>query len=337
MQAQNLRPEFTKPDAPRSHWEAFKWFFLEPSLLEQYSARLSRKEAWKQFLAIYLKYVVPLMVLLWLITLTVLASWNPSSFLFRVINEYVRESAHGFVERWHLLLTNVDIAKGLAGSLAVGLVVGLVFCLAGGLAFGLAVALAVASAVVFGPNMVIGSESGLVFSFVGGLAFGVVGGLAIGLAGGFAATFGVGLAVGLGAGYLKGLWQGFLASISEDFVVGFYVSEAVSKMAGLEFGMAFGMAAGLGYFVGHFRVLFYPLHLTSLFRTCRLTSNPYLRDEGIFLPLPWVDRRLLQEAREDPELGIEFARFLFRHRRLQHPLACKLEHAAMASRWLSLT
>ena len=53
---------FYKPDAPRSDWECFKWAFVEPSLLREYSDTLSKKQIFLQLLRIYVKFIIPLFI-----------------------------------------------------------------------------------------------------------------------------------------------------------------------------------------------------------------------------------------------------------------------------------
>ncbi len=148
---------FTKPTAPRSDWETFLWLFFEPSLLERFSKELSRKEAVVRSLRVYFKFIVPFVVLCWLLFFTSLV-WSdvperhPEFFNF---DAEVWLSLNGFVEKWLFLMDNI----------AFGLVIGLAFSLVGV----------------------------LITSIINGLTFGLVAGLGFGLGGCLALGFDVGL------------------------------------------------------------------------------------------------------------------------------------------------
>lgn len=123
--------------------------------------------------------------------------------------------------------------------------------------------------------------------------------------------FGMGIAVGVGIGVNMGLAVGVGA------------------------GAAFGVGLCLGFYISQFRFLFYPFHYHTLFEKNTLTQNPYLHNETIILPLPWVKNSLRREAATNPELAFQFIDFLLRYRPLQLGFAAELEHIATAARWQS--
>jgi hypothetical protein len=252
---------FTKPSAPSSDWETFKWMFFESSLLEKYSKNLSRKEAAWQFTKVYFKFILPLVGITWLLFIGTLVATNlpethPDFFRFG-LQEWIQLES---TSQQFLFLIH-ELAFGLALGLALGLAAGL----AGGLAFGLAEGLA------------------------------------------------VGLAAGLGGGLALGLAFGLAGDLAGDLAV--------------------GLAVGLAFYVGQLRLLFYPVYVIFAPQEYKLITNPYLYDEGIWLPLPWVKRALLKEAVLKPDIALAFADFLFRYRKLQYGLAHEITHTAIAAYW----
>ncbi len=290
---------FTKPTAPRSDWETFKWMFFEPSLLQKYSREITRKEAAVRFLKVYFFFITPLILLCWLLFVTGL-TWvdvptkHPEFFKFDLTDW---SALSDFISKW------IFLAKTLAFGLAVGLALGLAL----GLTFGLA--------------------AGLIFGLAAGLAFALALGLSLGLAG-LAYSLIFSLAFGFGLALIFGL------------ILSLVVALAFGLGGGLGFSLAFGLAGGLGFITGfhiaHFRLLFHPFYWLGILGKQNLTSNPYLHDEGIWLPLPWVKLALLKHAKEQPALALQLVNFLLRYRKLQRGLAYEIEHTAVASHWQRL-
>jgi len=297
--AQTVEAVFTKPEVPRSDWEAFKWMFFEPSLLFNYSRTLSRRAAVFAAFRIYCLYIVPLILVAWLLWIILLICidlpfLSPESFRFE---PKIWQLQAGFGEK--LVFLGKESAGGLAGGLALGLAGGL----AGGLAKGLALGLAG------------GLASGLALGLAGGLAGGLAFGLALGLAGGLAGGLALGLAFGLALGLAGGLAFGLAEGLAE--------------------GLAFGLGFVSAFYIGQFRLIFYPFYWFGIIRRHSITNNPYINDEGIWLPLPWVKNALRREADTNHELAFRFVNFLLRYRQLQYAFAAELSHIATAARWKS--
>lgn len=120
-------------------------------------------------------------------------------------------------------------------------------------------------------------------------------------------------------------------------------SWTLSWVVGLAFVSIFGWAGNLNlgilftliFYFAYYRLAFYPFKCLSIFQKNNLLRNPYLHDESIILPLPWVKNALRREAASNPELAFRFIGFLLRYRPLQLGLAAELEHVATAARWQS--
>lgn len=296
---------FTKHPAPRSDWEAFKWMFFEPRLLEEFSLGLSKTGCLIRFLRIYLKFLVPLIVLIWIILITISVSIDaPIKYpeLFR-FDSTLWPSINRFIEKWTFMATHMssDLGLGLSFGLVLGLSFGIAFSLAVGLALGLAFGLA------FG--FTLGLAFGLAFSMTLGLFFGLMLGLSLGLA--------LGLTFNLNIGLFLGLASGLAGSLALE----------------MPWGLPFGFAFGTAFYIGQYRLIFYPIYYLSFFKKYSLKNNPYLYDEGIWLPLPWIKRALLKESKENVESGLQFARFLLIYRPLQYNLAFEIEHIAVSAQW----
>jgi hypothetical protein len=320
----NYAEIFTKPEAPRSDWELFKWLFFEPTLLDRWSEgrKQNRKENSLQFLRIYFKYITPLVICCWLLMIVFFIIYDLPASHPEYFNLNVYEKSDGIIpikistlpqEELSLLWRNAEgfwekgvfLFKGLAVGLAFGLAIGL----AGGFAIGLDEELALLLAV--------GWAGGLVF----GLAFGFAYGLAFGLAFGFA----YGLAFGLGE-----------ESDSLGLSLGLVFGMLIGLGLGFAYGFAYGLAVGLSFYIIQLRLIFYPFYGLTVLRPQFLHNNPYLRDEGIWLPLPWVKKALIEEAKERPDIAFRFVVFLLRYRRLQWGLAAEIELAATAGLWRSV-
>lgn len=290
---------FTKPDAPRSDWELFKWMFFEPTLRKRYSKTLSRRQTFLQGWRVYWKFTLPLVLLLyplWLTFLTAidLPDWSPESFQFA---PDTWKNLSGFWVKWFFLV------RKLAGGLVIGLAGGLVFDLAGAWGGGLLM--------------------GLTGVFFGGLT----GDLSRNLPGGWV----IGLIIGLN------FELAFSRVLSQVFrlVFGLVLGLVLGLVAGMDGGLVIGWGMAIGIYFGYFRLVLYPFKCYSLFQKNTLTQNPYLHDEGIWLPLPWVKNALRRDATAHPETALRFVDFLLRYRPLQLGLAAELEHVATAARWQS--
>jgi hypothetical protein len=300
---------FTKPEVPRSDWELFKWIIFEPSLLEQYSDKLNRKETFFTILRVYIKWIVPFISTLFLGFLALLVFFNiPGTYpdLFKADIEGWGEMS-GFVQQYSFLFSKLlpFLIGGLTFGLAFGLAGGLVRGLAFGLAFGLASGLA------------------------GGLAFGLASGLAFGLAFGFTA----GLALGLALGLAFGIAFGFTAGLAGGLVTGLVAGFALGWASGMAFGLALGLGIGIGFYVSQFRLYIYPFYWCGIFKRYTFSNNPFLKDEGIWIRLPWVNVQLKKAIDQAPDDGRKFIDFLWRYRQLQRNLAIELEHNLMARNW----
>ncbi len=310
MRNQNIPDVFIKPDAPRSNWEIFKWLFFEFTLLSKWSDdNINQQfENIDRFIIIYLKWIVLVifcwaLMLLFVVELDIPANY-PKIFKVKIDLIYWNKLVH-FWQRWCYLFTK--LGSGLAFGLIIGLVGGLVVTLVGGLAIGLAFGLSV--------GLVVPIVSVLALGLVGSLVGALVAGMGLGLLFGLALRLYFGLVVGLVGGLVGGLIGGLAGELA----------------VGLTVGPLFIVA----FYFGQFRLPFYFFYLLLFFKKHTLFLNPYLKDEGIRLPLPWVKRALKTDTKQHPDLAFQFVDFLLRYRPLQQRLAAELEHLATATLWQS--
>ena len=291
---------YQRPEMPKNSLTLLKWVVFDPLLLDKYDKTLSIREKTLSILKAYQWVVLLSLILYALMFLTIVGLDLPHRFPDQFKNDLVESwrfdeyLSNAFL---YFKTTFLNLAVGLAVGVAGGLAVGVAFGVAGGLAFGLAFGLAV----------------GLAFGLAGGLAGGLTGGLAGGVAFGLLGDLAGGLAGGLVGGLAFGV--------------------AFGLVGGLVGGLAFGLVGGVAFYVVYFRLLFYPFYYSYAFLRCNLRRNPYLRDALIWLPLPQVERTLLAGSWKDPDLGLQFSRFLFEYRPLQRKLAFRIVHAATASLW----
>lgn len=304
---------FTKATVPRSDWETFKWMFFEPSLLRHFSEELGEKDTVIRFFRIYTWLIAPFTILCFVLIVLNLVWLNvpiqhPEYFRFEIVTEF---SSCSFVEKF-LILAN-KMAHGLVIGLIFGLVMSLVFIFISGLGGGLIIGLSFCLAFSLSGGLALNFIGGLIFvlalSLVIGLAFNLLGGLALGSLSGLVSS----LVYGVSSGWSSGLAFGFSSNLASGLIIVF--------------------ASALTFVLAHFRLIFYPFYIFSIFYRNTLKNNPYLHDEGIWIPMPWVKQALIKESKENPELALQFSYFLFRYRQLQYGLAFEIEHTATAALW----
>lgn len=310
MDSQN---PFKPRETPRNSLELLRWLLFEPIILERYEETISKKKrlVWivKSCPWIILMAVVMYLFTAAAVVLLDLPSHFPSQFQKDIIDGWslgaYSPNLRVWVESTLLVLAAIlplslalCLAVGLAENSAVGLTIGLAFGLAGGLAGGWA-------AVFAGVFAGVWAVAYLAF----GLAFGLAAGLKenLGYVLRFSLTFC--LAGGLAAGLAAGLGEGSI------------------------FGLIFGLTIGLGIYISYFGLAFYLFHLVSVLFGSTIRKNPILRDARIWLPLPFLKKKLLRDTWNEPETAFHFVAFLFEYRPLQRKLAYSMIHAATAATW----
>ncbi|EDN70904.1 conserved hypothetical protein, membrane [Beggiatoa sp. PS] len=185
-----------------------------------------------------------------------------------------------------IYLLAFGVAFGMAGGVAGGVALGVAGGMVGGVAFG--VAGGVAGGVAFG------------------VAFGVVGGVAIGVA--------VGVAVGVALGVAGGVALGV----------------ALGVAGGVALGVAGGVAFGVTFIAGVLRLYFWlPELLLTVFLyffhtdpAKALRFLPTRWDELIILPLPFMDRLIIEAYQTNPTIAKQTIDHLT-HSTNQQPVAAK--------------
>jgi len=173
-----------------------------------------------------------------------------------------------------------------------------------------------------------------------GLATGLFAGLTINLV---VALVGV-LVVCLTASFTGGL-SGLTAVLALGFTFGLSfgsteVSSAILAgvlsvvLTGIFRGtLALGLAFILAFCISFFRLMFYPFHFIEVLLGSTIRNNPILRNAIIWLPPPFLHKKLLRDAWNEPETAFLFVAFLFEYRPLQRKLAYAMTHTATAGTW----
>ncbi|MBE9202063.1 MULTISPECIES: hypothetical protein [unclassified Nodularia (in: cyanobacteria)] len=145
-----------------------------------------------------------------------------------------------------------------------------------------------------------------------GLVTGLVGGVALGVAIGLAA----GVSVGVAGGILVGVAGGVSVSVAGGVLSTLLVGLVSIVTGGL--GLAGGLAAGLAWILGVLRMYFWlPELLWTLIlffsnrkRVDCLRYLPPRFDERIILPLPFMDRMIVEAYQENPAAASETINYL---------------------------
>lgn len=311
---------FYKPTTPKNSLQLLQWLIFEPVLLERYEKTLTKTQTaiivLKAFIVNFFVVIIPLTLMLYAISVFIIASFDLPLFFPPDLPKNMATN-EAFVQQWQTYSTVwekayffisfnsyknlIILAVGLTFSLPFGLVfalaIGLTRDLVGGLAFSLGGSLAVSSAV----------------GLLGGLAAGLAFGLAVGLT-----SSAGGLAVGL-AKFRLGIFLAFTLVVSLIFI--------------LSGGLAGGLTFPIFFYLSYFRLGFYPWHFLKSQVHVSLTSNPYMSDGAIWLPIWGMTRKLTVQAQQDPKTGLAFVNFLQEYRPLQTQLAMHITHAATAGYW----
>jgi gas vesicle protein len=240
------REPYTIPE-PKSSWDYFRYTIFEYNVLYEHSENIPKLERVNIFLKVYLFYIVPLTVVLYLLVLAVWIGIDIPSMFSSLFKEK-------FISDWNALDGFIDKYIFYVHSQWPGLEWSTVFGLGWGLAFGL----------------VLGRVLGLVLGLVGlvlGFGWSLVSGLVLGLV------------FGLVRGLVRGLVLGLVLGLVTGFFEGIY--------AGISTGIYSGLITILGYSLGYSRLLFYPYRLFQMLKkNSSLKDNPYLYDSSILIPLP---------------------------------------------------
>lgn len=304
-----MHPAFVRSDEPQSIGQLWYWFVFEPELLRKFSAKLNRWQTliWlgKSFVGLLLIYAF-ILVLRFVLVIWIVQADLPTHYpdLFHRDVWYFWKMSTELNNKINFLFFN-DLVKNLT----FGLVFSLTLGLTGGLALGFA--------------------NGLIFS----LAIGLVFGLTLGLVGGLAGGLVLSLIFGLASGSASGLAGSLVFGLAGGVVFGL----AIGLVFGLKFNLTIGLTAGLGfilswYFV-YLRLPFYWFYVTRGVLNQGLDNNVYLHDAFIWLPIPGLYPRLVQQAVAEPKLGQQFITFLLEYRPLQRNLAAHITHALTAKLW----
>lgn len=289
---------FKKNVMPKNSLELLRWVIFEPVIFESFSNELTKRKTVIWFLKAY-AWVILFSLILYIVGVSIvviadLPSHFPTQYKDAFITQWQNNS--DFASKWYFVVSS-DYFRYLRG-LALGLTLGLTLGLAVGLVFGLVFGLAVGLAV--------------------GLAFGVAVGLALSLA--------LGLALGLAFGLVVGLVVGLGGDLGGALAVGL--------AGGLAGGLANSLVFTFSFFLFYIRLIFYPYHFVKSAFKLDFYHNPYLNDGLIYLPIWGVKSKLTQLAQQQPELAIEFVKFLLEYRPLQRTLAMHILHAAIAGIWI---
>lgn len=311
---------FYRPDKPKNGLDLLRWVIFEPNLLKEFEKTLSKRERTHWFLKGY-GWIVFFSVLLYVVSSALMVyldfflkfpelvfhSGFPTDFLsIYLLNMKITIWSEAFV----LVLV---LAGGLAGWLAGGMTGWIPVALAAGLADGLV------------PGLRLGLDGGRALGITLGLAAGLEFRMGLGMVVGMVDGLVVGMAFGLAFGLVRGLqWVGLYGMV-DGMVDGL--------IGGMKYGMALGLAGGMAFNFSYFRFMFYPYYFFRGFFKTGLVTNPYLNDALIWLPLPHLNKKLLAQTWNEPELAFRFSNFLFEHRPLQLALAQTIRHTATAATW----
>ena len=155
----NKRHPFERPSEPRNDWELLRWIIVDFQLAEEYSEKLIRKDGMMTILRIYLIYIVPISIGLWLLGSLSISLLNlPASLPFLYTDQFIQDwnDYTSIGERWLFYLSKKAIF--VAFGITLGLPIGLAFLRFTSPAFGLsatlctciAMSLAVAFSTSFG-------------------------------------------------------------------------------------------------------------------------------------------------------------------------------------------
>jgi AAA+ ATPase superfamily predicted ATPase len=167
---------------------------------------------------------------------------------------------------------------------AFGVVYGVAFCVAGGVAFDVALGVALGVAVGVAAGVAYGVAAGVAGGVVLGVAFGVTGGVAFGVTGGVAVGVAVGVALGVALGVAVGVAFGVASVLA---VLRFYLW--LPELAWI--------------------ALLYVRQILSG-TLPSLTLLPFYYDEKIILPLPFLEKWLVQNYDRSPNQTLETLDYL---------------------------
>jgi AAA+ ATPase superfamily predicted ATPase len=165
---------------------------------------------------------------------------------------------------------------------------------------------------------------GVAFGVAGGVAFGVAVGVAFGVAGGVALGVALGVAGGEAIDLPLGMALGVALGVAIDVTFGVALGVAYGVAGGVAFGVAGGVARGVAGGVASvlalLRVhLWLPELLWIALLYCRqiflgtppsLTLLPFYYDEVIILPLPFLEKWLVQNYDRSPNQTLETLDYL---------------------------
>lgn len=313
--------EYIKPDAPRNNWETFKWLFFEPTLFYYSSEKRAsegRQVDLKKIISIYLGFITPLAIAFYIFLILGMAFVNapslyPSLFDTSIdIQEW--NNINGFIPKYAFLF--VSLARGLL----IGVVGGLIIVVASSVIFQ-------ESALFVGLSFAIGfSLSGVLLGILPGieLTIGCLTGFAFVLEGKSPGTYMRGLVIG---GFFYWVNLALITLINLLNLEAYFNFKSALRTVSIW--------PLICYYFVQFRLPLYIFYILLFFRKYTLKINPYLGDERIWLPLPWVKKALKKESKENPLLAFHFVEFLLRYRPLQRSLAAEIEHVATVALWKS--
>jgi hypothetical protein len=325
-----------------SPWQLLLWVIFQPQYLKQHAATLTRMQKAIEFLKVYFLAILPIALLTtiillpFLIVITVLLdlpTYFPPDQIF-LKTAYIEQ----FTQKWQQLsgfqeklifyfqtifqkYTSIGIAlQDFINGILVGISFGLISNhITGGL-FNL-----------LGIGLSMGLIIGLIFSLIGYLVIGLVLGLAYSLAGGLTGGLAMGISTSIAYAVIYGFAFGLTFAVAESLIFGILCGLIAGVIEGFTYHILYGLIFIPTFYIFYFRLIFYPFYTMSTHN--HLESNPYLYDGLIWLPMWKIDNILLKQAYQQPELGIELARFLHTYRPLQARTAVYLAHAATVAHW----
>ncbi len=307
---------FPKPDAPRSDWECFKWFFNEPTLLVEYYKNLSIENRYKQSLYVYTKFIIPSVVLTFILFCVVeslkLNPFNLSDFWVFNPKHYPSFYTDKYMNDWNniksfqeLLIYNVHSSYiYLILYLAIIAVIFVVFIHL--LEFFSIIDIAFISIMFF-----VKDSSFFIFCLA----------------------------------HLQSI-------LSKNFLlkVDFYFNRSIFTFLGISSAIYVllsifffhSMFSNWGIYFTFFFIFivtgvtdsFYNLYY-ELFGKLSLKNNIYINSETILIDFP--NSTLVNLSKKDPFLAIKFINFLHKYRPFQKRLAIELEYAVASSIWKNTT
>lgn len=326
----NKKDPFEYYIKPKNGWEVIRWASFDSLRYYRYhdGQNLSFWGERMLFLKLYFFYLIPKVlqqtVLIWLACLLIVTLLDfPSNTPENIWNALFLlnwHEKHDFATKYFFLISYnlINLTLGLV----IGLVIGLVLGLVSGLTIGLPLSIFL--------SIFIGSTFGLVGGLVDGLTVGIYMGILVGLF--------MGTAMGLIRGFVTILFMYVISYLGEYMNVGTspildeYLALLLKEYwtEGLHIPL-FGIRIrywGVG-FGGVLAVGSVWLYYSLRSRFVLLNNNIYLEKNTIDLSL-FCENRLLDQAKQQPEMALRFTSFLFKNRRDNNNLAALLSHAAQA-------